>query len=179
MKYPLSLLLVCLLLGFSAVSLAQENTLPEIEVIEAEVVALLPGLEELGVALTNTSDAAEKRLLAAQIVTLTQPIQQDFKAVYAEYDENDRIYREKMGTWTVFVPYGFGYNYLVEALQAQQANSKIKVSPYRAQLREIHELASTLSSPLKPKRQQRLEKTLVQQIEKIAKLEATATSASL
>lgn len=179
MKYPLSLLLVCLLLGFSAVSLAQENKLPEIEVIEAEVLALLPGLEELGVALTNTSDAAEKRLLAAQIVTLTQPIQQDFKAVYAEYDDNDRVYREKMGTWIVFEPYGFGYYYLVEALQAQQANSKIKVSPYRAQLREIHNLASTLSSPLKPKRQQRLEKALVQQIERISKLEAKATSASL
>jgi hypothetical protein len=84
-----------------------------------------------------------------------------------------------MGTWTVFVPYGFGYNYLVETLQAQQANSKNKVSPYRAQLRELHELASTFSSPVTPRRQQRLENALAQQIERITKLEATATSASL
>lgn len=159
-------LLLCggLLLGTSAVSLAQENKLPQVKTIEAEVVALLPGLEELGIALTNTLDAAEKRLLAAQIFALTEPIQQDFKVAYAEYDNNDRVYREKMGTWIVFEPYGFGYHYLVEALQAQQANSNIKPSPYRAKVREIHRLAGDLSQANQPRRQQRLEKALLRQI---------------
>jgi len=32
-------------------------------------------------------------MLAAQIATLTQPIREDFKQAYAEYDENDSIYR--------------------------------------------------------------------------------------